>query len=73
VNVRVTSRRIHERWARTKRADSPSPIFIEIRSSFALSTIPGMPIQIGSSVPRTRTALIHAAMTSGSKQIWLTM
>ena len=65
VNVRVRSRRSQERWARRKRVDSPSPIFIEIRSSLALSTMPGMPIQIGSAVPRPRTAPTHAAIVVG--------
>ena len=32
-----------------------------------------MPIQIGSSVPRPRTAPIHHAIVAGSKQSWLTM
>jgi hypothetical protein len=72
-NVRVTSRRSHARCARRNRADSPRPIFIEIRSSLALWTTPGMPIQIGSVVPRSRTAPTHPAIVAGSKQIWLTM
>ena len=72
-NVRVISRRSHARCARRNRADSPSPIFIEIRSSLAWSTMPGTPIQIGSVVPRSRTFPTHAAIVSGSKQIWLTM
>ncbi len=32
-----------------------------------------MPIQIGSSVPRSRTAPIHQAIVSVSKQSWLTI
>ena len=73
MNVRVTIRRSHERWARRKRADSPRPIRIEIRTSFALSTMPGRPIQIGRVVPRARTRAIQVRIVSGSKQIWLTM
>ena len=73
VNERVTKRRSQGRWDRRKRADSPRPIFIETRSSLALSTTPGTPTQIGSSVPRARTRAIQVSMTAGSKQIWLTM
>ena len=40
------------------------PIFIAIRMSFASSTQPGMPIQIGRCVPRSRTFLIQSRMTS---------
>ena len=46
-------------WWRRKRADSPSPICIVIRISLVRSTVPGMPIQIGRSVPRARTLAIH--------------
>ena len=35
--------------------------------------MPGTPIQIGSVVPRSRTAATHDAIVAGSKQIWLTM
>ena len=49
------------------------PIFIEILTSFAWSTQPGRPIQIGSATPRARTAPIHQAIVAGSKQSWLTM
>ena len=53
--------------------DSPRPIFIDTRSSRARSTSPGSPIQIGSTVPRARTARIHSEITSASKHTWLTM
>ena len=73
LNWRVTSREIQPRWWLRKRADSPRPIFAEIRSSFARGTGPGSPIQIGRSVPRRRTSPIHRAIVDASKQIWLTM
>jgi hypothetical protein len=46
---------------------------MEIRTSFAWSTIPGRPTQIGRWVPRRRTSATQAAITSASKQIWLMM
>ena len=73
MNGRLISREIQLRWWLRKRADSPSPIFIETRSSFAWGTLPGTPIQIGRSVPRRRTSAIQAAIVDASKQSWLTM
>jgi hypothetical protein len=49
------------------------PIFREICNSLRLSTVPGTPIQIGRNVPRSRTRRTQVAITSASKQIWLTM
>ena len=53
--------------------DGPTPIRSETRRSFGQGTAPGSPMWIGSRVPRSQTAVIQAAVTSGSKQIWLTM
>ena len=60
-------------WCLRKRADSPSPICTEIFTSFARLTLPGIPIQIGRSVPRRRTSPIHQTIVAASKQIWLMM
>ena len=69
----MISRWSQPRWWARKRADWPSPIFIEIRSSRAWSTAPGVPIQIGRWVPRRRTSRTQSPITSASKQIWLMM
>ena len=60
-------------WVRRKRAESPSPILAEMRTSFARGTAPGMPTWMGRCVPRRHTSFIHATVTRESKQIWLTM
>ena len=58
---------------RRKRSESPTPIRADTRISFVSGTGPGSPMWIGSFVPRSHTAFIQAAVTSASKQIWLTM
>ena len=74
MNGRPTSREIQLRWWLRKRADSPSPIFIETRAAASRGgRCPGTPIQIGRSVPRRRTSAIQAAIVEASKQSWLTM
>ena len=58
-------------FLRRKRSDSPIPMRVETRRSFARLTTPGMPTKIGRRVPRAQTFSIHCAVTDGSKQIWL--
>ena len=56
-----------------RRSEGPTPIRSDTRRSFAHGTAPGSPMWMGSRVPRSQTAPTQAAVTAGSKQIWLTM